>query len=386
MKPDRLAAKLDAPDPGTATAARPGRSRRSAARRARSASPRRSRSGARGDIGVNLPIGYSDAAARSVARGVGCAAGRPRRPLTSGPPAPGLPAEPGGARPPAPPRRYRRVEHVLDRRHRPRLRPPGGRSAVLRRVVQGRPGPPRRARRRQRRRQEHAAADPGRRARADEGEVARGGRVALHAPGRRRRGDGRSASCCCARARAAARRRASALLDAERALAAGDDDGRHALGEAIGDWSELGGYELEGQWDAACRRIVRAGFDEVGDRPATTLSGGERKRLVLDVAVRLRRRGPAARRARQLPRHARPSAWLEQQIARVAQDHADHQPRPRAARRRVATRSSRSRATARWVHGDSYATYAAGARAPPGAARRRARALEGRGAPPVPAA
>ena len=44
-----------------------------------------------------------------------------------------------------------------------------------------------------------------------------------------------------------------------------------------------GGYELEGQWDAACRRIVRAPFDELADRPAATLSGGERKQLVLDV-------------------------------------------------------------------------------------------------------
>ena len=38
-------------------------------------------------------------------------------------------------------------------------------------------------------------------------------------------------------------------------------------------------------WDAACRRIVRSGLDEVGDRAATTLSGGERKRLVLDAAA-----------------------------------------------------------------------------------------------------
>ncbi len=55
------------------------------------------------------------------------------------------------------------------------------------------------------------------------------------------------------------------------------------LGAAIADWSALGGYELEGQWDAACRRIVRAPLHEVADRPAVTLSGGERKRLVLEV-------------------------------------------------------------------------------------------------------
>ena len=52
---------------------------------------------------------------------------------------------------------------------------------------------------------------------------------------------------------------------------------------AIADWSALGGYELEGQWDAACRRIVRAPLHELAERPAVTLSGGERKRLVLEV-------------------------------------------------------------------------------------------------------
>jgi ATPase subunit of ABC transporter with duplicated ATPase domains len=77
------------------------------------------------------------------------------------------------------------------------------------------------------------------------------------------------------------------MLAAERELAAGADPGGAGmrLGEAIADWSELGGYELEGQWDAACRRIVRAGLDEVGPRLTTELSGGERKRLVLEVLL-----------------------------------------------------------------------------------------------------
>jgi ATPase subunit of ABC transporter with duplicated ATPase domains len=84
-----------------------------------------------------------------------------------------------------------------------------------------------------------------------------------------------------ARLRAAGER----MLVAERDLAAGGDaaDAGMRLGEAIGDWSELGGYELEGQWDAACRTIVRSGLDDVGGRPTTALSGGERKRLVLEV-------------------------------------------------------------------------------------------------------
>jgi ATPase subunit of ABC transporter with duplicated ATPase domains len=76
------------------------------------------------------------------------------------------------------------------------------------------------------------------------------------------------------------------MLRHESQLVAGDADAGIKLGSAIADWSVLGGYELEGQWDAACRRIVRAGFDELADRPAVTLSGGERKQLVLDVLFR----------------------------------------------------------------------------------------------------
>jgi ATPase subunit of ABC transporter with duplicated ATPase domains len=72
---------------------------------------------------------------------------------------------------------------------------------------------------------------------------------------------------------------------AEVELAAGADPGGAGLrlGQALSDWGELGGYELEARWDAACRTIVRAGLDDVGARHAGALSGGERKRLVLEV-------------------------------------------------------------------------------------------------------
>ncbi len=73
------------------------------------------------------------------------------------------------------------------------------------------------------------------------------------------------------------------VLEEETALAAGDTVAGMRLGMAIADFSALGGYELEGQWDAACRRIVRTTFNELAERPAVTLSGGERKRLVLDT-------------------------------------------------------------------------------------------------------
>ena len=81
----------------------------------------------------------------------------------------------------------------------------------------------------------------------------------------------------------AVRRAGERVLRYEAELAAGDDAAGMQLGAAIADWSAIGGYELEGQWDAACRRIVRASFEEIANRPTITLSGGERKRLVLDV-------------------------------------------------------------------------------------------------------
>jgi ATPase subunit of ABC transporter with duplicated ATPase domains len=83
----------------------------------------------------------------------------------------------------------------------------------------------------------------------------------------------------------AVRQAGETMLALEAQLEAGDTSAGMKLGEAIADWSALGGYELEGQWDAACRRIVQASFDEVADRPAATLSGGERKQLVLELLL-----------------------------------------------------------------------------------------------------
>jgi len=85
------------------------------------------------------------------------------------------------------------------------------------------------------------------------------------------------------------RRAGGAIVAAEDELTAPGGDvapAGIALGEAIADWSALGGYELEAQWDVSCRRIAGVGFDALADRPAVTLSGGERKQLVLDVLLR----------------------------------------------------------------------------------------------------
>jgi ATPase subunit of ABC transporter with duplicated ATPase domains len=118
----------------------------------------------------------------------------------------------------------------------------------------------------------------------DEGEVSLGGVVGYMAQDVGAVDDARTVrGLLLSLAPLALRRAGERVLEYEAQLAAGDDAAGMRLGTAIADWSSLGGYELEGQWDAACRRIVRAGLNELADRPSVTLSGGERKRLVLDV-------------------------------------------------------------------------------------------------------
>jgi len=125
---------------------------------------------------------------------------------------------------------------------------------------------------------------------ADGGEVSAGGRVAVMPQDVGVGDDARTVrelllSVAPEQLREAGTRMAAAELettdpDVEAATRAG-----MAYAEAIDDWGRGGGYELEAQWDAACRRVVGQGLAEVGDRPAVTLSGGERKRLVLDLLL-----------------------------------------------------------------------------------------------------
>ncbi len=119
---------------------------------------------------------------------------------------------------------------------------------------------------------------------ADDGDAATGGRMGYMAQDVGVGDDERSVrQLLLSLAPRAVRSAGERVLRHEAELAAGDESAGMRLGSAIADWSSLGGYELEGQWDAACRRIVRSSFDELAERPAVTLSGGERKRLVLDV-------------------------------------------------------------------------------------------------------
>ncbi len=170
-----------------------------------------------------------------------------------------------------------------------------------------------------------------------------------------------------------------AVLAAERELAAGDESAGIRLGEAIGTWSGLGGYELEGSWDAACRRIVGGSLTDVGDRPAVTLSGGERKQLVLEVLFS----SDAEILLLDEPDNfldVPAKIALEERISAVEEDDPADQPRPRPAQRRL--RLDRHARGRRLLGPRSLVRdLPGGARAPPRADGRPAAALERRGAP-----
>lgn len=74
------------------------------------------------------------------------------------------------------------------------------------------------------------------------------------------------------------------LIAAEAALADGSDDGM-GYAEALATWGDMGGYELEAQWAAAAQRSVKTPVDDFARRKVSELSGGERKRLVLDLLL-----------------------------------------------------------------------------------------------------
>lgn len=56
--------------------------------------------------------------------------------------------------------------------------------------------------------------------------------------------------------------------------------------QALADWGDLGGYDQEVLWDVACTSALATPFEHAGSRKLHTLSGGEQKRLVLEVLLR----------------------------------------------------------------------------------------------------
>ncbi len=72
--------------------------------------------------------------------------------------------------------------------------------------------------------------------------------------------------------------------DAELAMLETDDEPTQLrYAQAIADWGDAGGYELETTWDEVTMSALGVPFDRAQHRAAATLSGGEQKRLVLEA-------------------------------------------------------------------------------------------------------
>jgi ATPase subunit of ABC transporter with duplicated ATPase domains len=59
-----------------------------------------------------------------------------------------------------------------------------------------------------------------------------------------------------------------------------------AYATALGEWGDVGGYEMEVRWDEACGRALGVDLGDVDGRTVDTLSGGEQKRLALEFLLR----------------------------------------------------------------------------------------------------
>ena len=83
-------------------------------------------------------------------------------------------------------------------------------------------------------------------------------------------------------------RAAAAAMEAcEQALMESDDlAAQLAYAEALSEFADAGGYDLEVVWDVCTTNALGASYDKTKYRSLRTLSGGEQKRLVLEYLLR----------------------------------------------------------------------------------------------------
>ena len=134
----------------------------------------------------------------------------------------------------------------------------------------------------------------------------------------------------------------------------GEDDGM-GYAEALGDWGDLGGYELETQWAAAAQRSVKTPVTDFATRLVGQLSGGERKRLVLDLLLNS---GADVLFLDEPDNYLDipTRGWLEEQI-RACKSTILMVSHDRTLLERVATKIIAVEGSGAWVHGGSYTTW-----------------------------
>ncbi|MEU8362546.1 ATP-binding cassette domain-containing protein [Nonomuraea sp. NPDC048882] len=138
----------------------------------------------------------------------------------------------------------------------------------------------------------------------------------------------------------------------------GDETTQLAYAQAISDYTDAGGYDMEVVWDTCATAALGLPYDAVRQRPVGTLSGGEQKRIVLEALLR----GPDQVLLLDEPDNyldVPAKQWLEDQLRATSKTvllvSHDRQLLANATNRIVTVE-----ARGTWVHGAGFATYAQG--------------------------
>jgi ATPase subunit of ABC transporter with duplicated ATPase domains len=156
-------------------------------------------------------------------------------------------------------------------------------------------------------------------------------------------------------------RAAAATLDAAELQMMTDDGDATAMAyaHALADWGDVGGYDQETFFDVATVAALGVPYDRAKFRAVTSLSGGEQKRLVLELLLA----GPDEVLLLDEPDNyldVPTKIWLEDRLRET--DKAvlfvshDRELLARAATRIVTLEPGAAGAVS-WVHGGSFATY-----------------------------
>jgi ATPase subunit of ABC transporter with duplicated ATPase domains len=135
------------------------------------------------------------------------------------------------------------------------------------------------------------------------------------------------------------------------------EDAQLRYAEALAHFGDVGGYEAEVRFDTCTQVAFGQGYPECAERRIQTLSGGERKRLALEMIFR----SPFDTILLDEPDNAldiEGKTWLEERI-RASDKTILFVSHDRTVLDRTATRVVTLEGRAAWVHPEGYATYAA---------------------------
>ncbi|BDZ43165.1 ABC transporter ATP-binding protein [Paraoerskovia sediminicola] len=159
----------------------------------------------------------------------------------------------------------------------------------------------------------------------------------------------------------AVRDAARELADAELGIMTVDDEpAQMRYAQAIVDWGDAGGYDAENEWDKVTTEVLGIGFEQAQWREMRTLSGGERKRLVLTALLR----GPEEVLLLDEPDNALDvptKRWLEAEMTATPKTflYVSHDRELLAnTATHVATLETGTAGAKIWVHGGGFGTYA----------------------------